>query len=97
MIVTPPPGGKKSEHTGIKIELLGQVEMYHDKGNFHDFANIVRELEFPGILQRDVKEYPFNFSLSEMKNESYMGLNVRYMLRQNSFLHLLILKAKGIQ
>ena len=38
-------GGKKLEHLGIKIELVGQIEMFYDRGNFHDFTSLVRELD----------------------------------------------------
>ena len=40
--VTP---GKRMEHLGIKIELVGQIEMFYDRGNFHDFTSLVRELD----------------------------------------------------
>ncbi|KAE9451746.1 hypothetical protein C3L33_16334, partial [Rhododendron williamsianum] len=35
-----PVQGKKVEHNGIKIELLGQIEMYFDRGNFYDFTSL---------------------------------------------------------
>ncbi|CAA2940328.1 vacuolar sorting-associated 26A, partial [Olea europaea subsp. europaea] len=35
-----PVSGKKVEHNGIKVELLGQIEMYFDKGNFYDFTSL---------------------------------------------------------
>ncbi|KAF9625621.1 hypothetical protein IFM89_024689 [Coptis chinensis] len=74
--------GKKLEHNGVKIELLGQIEMYFDRGNFYDFTSLVRELEVPGdIYER--KSYPFEFSTVEMPFESYTGVNVRlrYVLK----------------
>ncbi|THF97951.1 hypothetical protein TEA_015194 [Camellia sinensis var. sinensis] len=56
-----PVQGKKVEHNGIKIELLGQI---------------VRELDVPGeIYER--KTYPFEFSTVEMPYETYNGVNVR--------------------
>ncbi|KAF5202216.1 Vacuolar protein sorting-associated protein 26b [Thalictrum thalictroides] len=73
---------KKVEHNGVKIELLGQIEMYSDRGNFYDFTSLVRELEVPGdIYER--KSYPFEFSSVEMPYESYSGVNVRlrYVLK----------------
>jgi vacuolar protein sorting-associated protein 26 len=64
------------EHTGVKIELLGQIELYFDRGSFYDFTSLVRELDVPGeILER--KTYPFEFSTVEMQYESYNGVNVR--------------------
>ncbi|KAG6498442.1 hypothetical protein ZIOFF_046355 [Zingiber officinale] len=62
-----PVQGKKLEHTGVKIELLGQI---------------VRELDVPGeIYER--KTFPFEFSSVEMPYESYNGVNVRlrYVLK----------------
>ncbi|GFY83401.1 vacuolar protein sorting 26B [Actinidia rufa] len=71
-----PVQGKKIEHNGIKIELLGQIEMYFDRGNFYDFTSLVRELDVPGeIYER--KTYPFEFSTVEMPYETYNGVNVR--------------------
>lgn len=81
VIIDPLPG-KKIEHMGVKIELLGQIEMYFDRGNFYDFTSLVRELDVPGeILER--KTYPFEFSTVEMPYESYNGINVRlrYILK----------------
>ncbi|XP_055820420.1 vacuolar protein sorting-associated protein 26A isoform X2 [Solanum dulcamara] len=62
-----PVSGKKVEHNGIKVELLGQI---------------VRELDVPGeIYER--KTYPFEFSTVEMPYETYNGVNVRlrYILK----------------
>ncbi|CAH9119100.1 unnamed protein product [Cuscuta europaea] len=77
-----PISGKKVEHNGIKVELLGQIEMYFDKGNFYDFTSLVRELDVPGELY-ERKTYPFEFSTVEMPYEAYNGTNVRlrYILK----------------
>ncbi|KAJ0046065.1 hypothetical protein Pint_05140 [Pistacia integerrima] len=88
-----PVQGKKVEHNGVKIELLGQIgellfpgtvhcEMYFDRGNFYDFTSLVRELDVPGeIYER--KTYSFEFSTVEMPYETYNGVNVRlrYVLK----------------
>ncbi|KAJ4840608.1 Vacuolar protein sorting-associated protein 26B [Turnera subulata] len=81
-VVIEPTQGKKLEHTGIKIELLGQIELYFDRGNFYDFTSLVRELDVPGELY-ETKTYPFEFSTVEMPHESYNGVNVRlrYILK----------------
>ncbi|WVY93183.1 hypothetical protein V8G54_032271 [Vigna mungo] len=62
-----PANGKKVEHNGVKIELLGQI---------------VRELDVPGNLY-ERKTYPFEFSTVQMPYESYSGINVRlrYILK----------------
>ncbi|KAK8511954.1 hypothetical protein V6N12_074643 [Hibiscus sabdariffa] len=62
-----PLQGKKIEHIGVKVELLGQI---------------VRELDVPGdIYER--KTYPFEFSTVEMPYETYNGANLRlrYVLK----------------
>ncbi|GMY24193.1 vacuolar protein sorting-associated protein 26A-like isoform X1 [Fagus crenata] len=81
-VLVEPTQGKKFEHNGIKIELLGQIELYFDRGNFYDFTSLVRELDVPGELY-ERKTYPFEFSTVEMPHESYNGVNVRlrYILK----------------
>mmetsp|Transcript_105231 Transcript_105231/g.226912 ORF Transcript_105231/g.226912 Transcript_105231/m.226912 type:complete len:304 (-) Transcript_105231:154-1065(-) len=75
------PGGKKVDHLGIKIEMIGLIELYYDKGNSIKFTTLVRELEPAGTLNSS-REYPFEFS-TEKPYESYSGLNVRlrYVVR----------------
>lgn len=77
-----PAQGKKVEHNGVKVELLGQIELYFDRGNYYDFTSLVRELDVPGELY-DSKTYPFEFSTVEMPYDSYNGVNVslRYVLK----------------
>jgi len=74
--------GKKLEHIGIKIELIGHVEFLYDRGNPYEFTSLVRELETPGELNAD-KQYPFEFANVEKAFETYSGTNVRlrYFLR----------------
>ncbi|KAF3455222.1 hypothetical protein FNV43_RR05670 [Rhamnella rubrinervis] len=81
-VLIEPIQGKKLEHNGVKIELLGQIELYFDRGSFYDFTSLVRELEVPGELY-EKKTYPFEFSSVEMPHESYNGVNVRlrYILK----------------
>ncbi|KAL0824646.1 hypothetical protein Bca101_048323 [Brassica carinata] len=77
-----PYQGKKVEHNGVKVELLGQIEMYFDRGNFYDFTSLVRELDVPGEIY-EKKAYPFEFPTVEMPYETYNGVNVRlrYVLK----------------
>jgi len=75
--------GKKIEHKGIKVELIGQIEVVYDRGNHHDFLLLSQELASgPGVISESV-EYPFNFVSTEKSHESYNGVNVRlrYFLR----------------
>jgi hypothetical protein len=44
------PAGKKMEHLGIKIEMIGQIELYFDKTNNMKFTTLVRELESAGTM-----------------------------------------------
>ena len=76
------PRGKKLEHTGIKIELVGQIEFIFDRGNPHEFQTVFRDLEPAGELTSD-KVYAFDFSNVEKPNETYSGNNIRlrYFLR----------------
>ena len=73
-VVVPP--GKKLEHLGIKIEMIGQIELFYDRGNHYEFTSLVRELSALGALDRSV-DYPFDFSSVDKQYESYNGLNVR--------------------
>jgi len=74
--------GKKLEHLGIKIELIGQIEMFYDRANPYDFTSLVRELEPPGELTEN-KTFTFEFNNVEKQYETYTGNNVRlrYFLR----------------
>jgi len=77
------PKGKKLEHTGVKIELIGLIEYLYDRGNPYEFGSMVRELEGPGDISQD-KSYPFDFGRVEiLQHETYSGNNVRlrYFLR----------------
>lgn len=80
--VTLGKSGKKVEHIGMKIELIGQIELLYDRGNPYEFTSLVRELEPPGELT-STKSYPFEFANVEKNHESYSGNNVRlrYFLR----------------
>ncbi|XP_019436474.1 PREDICTED: vacuolar protein sorting-associated protein 26A-like isoform X2 [Lupinus angustifolius] len=66
-ITIEPMQGKKIDHHGIKVELLGQI---------------VRELDVPGDIY-EKKTYPFEFSTVEMPYETYNGVDVRlrYVLK----------------
>lgn len=72
-VIVPP--GKKIDHLGIKIEMIGMIELYPDRGSNSKFISLVRELETKGDLT-ETKCYPFEFS-TEKPYETYSGLNVR--------------------
>lgn len=68
--------GSKLEHQGIKIEFVGQIELYYDRGNHHEFTSLVKELARPGDLMQS-NSYDFEFNQVEKPYESYTGTNVR--------------------
>ena len=70
------PAGKRLEHQGIKIECVGQIELFHDRGTYYDFTCVLRELDVPGVLMGQ-QRYAFDMSHAEKPYESYNGLNVR--------------------
>uniref|UniRef100_A0A915A9H1 Vacuolar protein sorting-associated protein 26 n=2 Tax=Parascaris TaxID=6254 RepID=A0A915A9H1_PARUN len=55
---------KKLDHQGIRIEFIGQIEVYYDRGNQHDFISMIKELALPGILT-DSKSFHFDFQQVE--------------------------------
>ena len=83
----------KIEHSGIKIEFIGQIELYYDRGNHHEFLSLVGRdsrymyLDITSLLQ--VKElarpgeltqntsFDFEFNQVEKPYETYTGANVR--------------------
>lgn len=74
--------GKKLEHYGIKIEFIGQIELFYDRGNHHEFTSLVKELVKPGEMTTN-GSYKFEFVNVEKPYESYTGKDVRlrYFLR----------------
>ena len=75
------PSRKKVEYKGIKLEFIGQVEIY-GSGNSPPFLMAARVLESaPGVLASG-RTYPFEINNSKIY-ETYAGLNVRlrYFLR----------------
>jgi len=74
--------GKKLDHQGIKVELVGQVDMLFDKSNSYDFFSITKDLEPPGAMFES-KQYKWKFGAVDKSNETYTGINVRlrYFIR----------------
>jgi len=84
--------GKKLEHAGIKVELIGQIgkvggvvrvtlmpgtaELFYDRSNPYEFTSMVIDLESPGEMVSS-KSYPFAFKNSDKQFESYTGINVK--------------------
>jgi len=76
------PKTKKLDYLAIKIEFIGQIELFYDRGNHFDFTSLVRELAPSGSITGAVT-YPFAFEKPEKQFESYTGVNCkcRYLLR----------------
>lgn len=70
------PGSKKLEHIGIKVELLGHIELYYDRGNHHEFLHAVQEIAAPGEVSGE-NHWEFDFSEDAKPFETYNGINVR--------------------
>lgn len=68
--------GSKLEHQGIKIEFIGQIDLFYDRGNHHEFSSLVKDLARPGELMQNTV-YSFEFLNVEKPFESYTGSNVR--------------------
>lgn len=73
---------QKLEHQGIRVEFIGQIEVYYDRGNQQDFISLTKDLARPGELTQN-SSFHFEFHNVEKPYESYMGINVklRYFLR----------------
>ncbi|RKP27863.1 putative PEP8-vacuolar protein sorting/targeting protein [Syncephalis pseudoplumigaleata] len=74
--------GRRIEHHGIKVEFIGLIEMFYDRGNRYEFVSLSQELATPGELKQTTK-YDFEFKNVEKQYESYHGINVklRYFIR----------------
>ncbi|KAI9283231.1 putative PEP8-vacuolar protein sorting/targeting protein [Sporodiniella umbellata] len=74
--------GKKQEHNGIKVEFVGSIELFYDKGKSHEFLTLSQELAAPGELRQN-STFEFEFKNVEKQYECYIGINVklRYFIR----------------
>ncbi|KAF8324024.1 vacuolar protein sorting-associated protein 26 [Clavulina sp. PMI_390] len=74
--------GKKLVHEGIKVEFIGTIELFYDRGNHHEFLSLSQELAAPGEM-RQAQTFDFAFKNVEKQFESYQGINVklRYIVR----------------
>mmetsp|Transcript_2554 Transcript_2554/g.7243 ORF Transcript_2554/g.7243 Transcript_2554/m.7243 type:complete len:207 (-) Transcript_2554:511-1131(-) len=71
-----PTSAKKVEHSGMKVQLLGQIELASDRHHPHEFVALVRELAPPGELyQKETMD--FEFSSVEMQYDAFHGSQVK--------------------
>ncbi|EMR09548.1 hypothetical protein PNEG_02133 [Pneumocystis murina B123] len=77
-----PKDGKRMEHSGIKVQFIGSIEMFFDRGTHYEFLSLVQELAAPGEM-RHSQTFDFEFKNVEKQYESYHGINVklRYFIR----------------
>jgi len=68
--------GRKVEHMGIKILLLGTIETNVEGISTSDFLSLSTELASPAVLTHS-ETYAFEFKNVEKQYESYRGKNVR--------------------
>uniref|UniRef100_A0A915EDF2 Uncharacterized protein n=1 Tax=Ditylenchus dipsaci TaxID=166011 RepID=A0A915EDF2_9BILA len=68
--------GQKLEHQGIRIDFIGQIEVYYDRGNQHDFICLSKELSKAGEMTQNSK-FSFCFHNVNKPFESYVGTNVK--------------------
>lgn len=68
--------GKRVEHVGVKVQLLGTIESPLDVITTLDFLSLANELASPGIISNP-ETFPFEFKNVEKQFESYRGKNVR--------------------
>lgn len=68
--------GRKVEHFGVKVQLLGAIETNIDGLVVSEFLSLATELAAPGVLTH-AERYPFEFKNVEKQYESYRGKNAR--------------------
>jgi vacuolar protein sorting-associated protein 26 len=80
--ITLKKANQRLEHNGIRVDFIGQIEAYYDRGNTYDFVSLSKELARPGELNENTT-FPFYFANVSKSYESYIGCNVklRYFVR----------------
>lgn len=74
--------GKRVEHLGVRVEVVGRVELPNDRTSNYDFFSISKDLEPPGLLMES-KEFKWKFTSVDKSIETYWGnsARVRYFVR----------------
>jgi vacuolar protein sorting-associated protein 26 len=80
------PAGKKADHNGLKLAMLGVIETPHERQTLYEFTTLVRELEPSGGVAPPLEHetmYAFDFTSVTKQHDSYYGRSVRlrYVLR----------------
>jgi len=81
-VVLHPRSGKRLQHDGIRIEFIGCIELFYDRGNHYEFLSLGQDIAAPGEVHA-TETLPFEFKNVEKPYENYNGINVklRYFLR----------------
>ena len=66
----------------IRIEFIGCIELFYDRGNHYEFLSLGQDIAAPGEVHA-TETLPFEFKNVEKPYENYNGINVklRYFLR----------------
>ncbi|KAJ1342081.1 hypothetical protein BSLG_003345 [Batrachochytrium salamandrivorans] len=54
--------GKRLEHQGIRIEFVGQIQLFYDRGNHYEFLSLSQELTAPGEFRHSAT-FDFDFKM----------------------------------
>jgi vacuolar protein sorting-associated protein 26 len=68
--------GDTIEHQGMRVDFIGQIEMFYDRGNHYEFVSVTQALAPPGSITGQ-QSFDFEFPNPEKPYESYNGINVR--------------------
>lgn len=71
------------DHTGIKIDLVGQIDNYREKHLTSRFITLTKDLSLPGKLTNEINYFDFEFTNVDTEYETYRGryAGVRYLLQ----------------
>ncbi|KAK2406302.1 vacuolar protein sorting-associated protein 26A [Trifolium repens] len=72
--------GNKIDHNGIKVELLGQIEMYFDRGNDMTLLPSVIEYSVPSMFYTAAVSFSFNAEL--LTAENYIFILLSFAVRE---------------
>ena len=85
---------KKINHSGIKIELIGQIDIHVNDNNeentininndnqFNRFLSLTNNISNQGVLNKELNLYNFEFKGIEKQYDSYRGkkFSIKYIL-----------------
>ena len=84
---------KKINHSGIKIELIGQIDIHINDNNeenninnnnnqFNRFLSLTNNISNQGVLNKEINLYNFEFKGVEKQYDSYRGkkFSIKYIL-----------------